>query len=107
MNRFKLSLDTESINQESEEHSNNFYLKVKNLAEHCVKFIEGEHNKHNCNDNKFNRDIHDNNQEIISIEFSENCDNIDNIHKEEKKYFSKVITHFFTLKEKEAASKKF
>ena len=59
MKRFQLSLDTDSINLENEIHSNNFPTKVKNLAEHCVKYILGEHNTNNCNDTKYNREIHD------------------------------------------------
>lgn len=89
MNRFQLKLDTESINKESEEHSNNFYLKVKGLAEHCVNFIQGTHNKSNCNDNKFNRDIHD--------QDSSSLGNID-----DKKYRTKVITQLFQFKEKDS-----
>ena len=40
MKKFKLQLDTESINLENEIHSNNFPFKVKSLAEHCVKYID-------------------------------------------------------------------
>ena len=37
-------------------------LKIKNLAEHCVNYILGEHDSNNCNDKKYNKEIHD--QEI-------------------------------------------
>lgn len=61
--RMNLMLDTESINQENELHSNNFGLKIKNLAEHCVSFIYGRHNDTDCLNNKYNREYHD--QELI------------------------------------------
>ena len=59
MKKFQLQLDTESINLENEMHSNNFPIKVKNLAEHCVNYIIGTHDINNCNDKKYNREIHD------------------------------------------------
>ena len=44
MKKFQLQLDTDSINLENEIHSNNFPLKIKSLAEHCVNYILGEDN---------------------------------------------------------------
>ena len=61
MKKFKFQLDTESINRENEIHSNNFPIKVKNLAEHCINFITGTHNADNCSDRKYNRELHDQN----------------------------------------------
>lgn len=59
LDKLKLRLDTESINQESEIHSNNFGMKIKSLAEHCVSYIYGYHNEKDCSNNKYNKDIHD------------------------------------------------
>ena len=59
MKKFHFQLDTDSINKENELHTNNFNMKVKNLAEHCIQFIEGTHSEINCTDNKFDRNIHD------------------------------------------------
>ena len=68
MKKFKFQLDTESINRENELHSNNFPLKVKNLAEHCINFINGLHNIYDCSDRRFNREIHDSNIIQMPIE---------------------------------------
>ena len=65
MKKFKLSLDIESINLENEMHSNNFHIKVKNLAEHCVNYILGEHDTNECDDKKYDKEMHD--QESIPI----------------------------------------
>ena len=67
MKRFQLKLDTDSINRENEEHSNGFHMKVKNLAEHCVQFLDGTQNEIDCTDNKFDRNIHDNQEDITGI----------------------------------------
>ena len=67
MKKFQFKLDTDSINRENEEHSNGFHMKVKNLAEHCVKFLEGSQNEIDCSDNKFDRNIHDDQEDITGI----------------------------------------
>ena len=89
MKKFKLQLDTDSINLENEMHSNNFHLKVKNLAEHCVKFLFGEHNSNDCNNMKYYKEIHD--QEIIPIIEDNNDEDILNNHK--------FIAHIFQYNE--------
>ena len=60
MNKFGLTIDTESINLENEIHINNFANKVKNLAKHCVDYINSTEDKSDCNDNKFLPEFHDN-----------------------------------------------
>ncbi len=84
MSVFFLELDTESINKENEDHNNNFHFKVKNLAEHCVDYIEGKQSKNDCNSQKFNKDIHD---------------QID--PPKSKKFRTKIINHFFKINDKE------
>ena len=79
MKKFKLQLDTDRINLENEIHSNNFHFKVKNLAEHCIKFLIGEHNSNDCNDMKYHKEIHD--QDIIPIIEDNNDEDILNKHK--------------------------
>ncbi len=59
MNKLKLTLDTDTINMENEIHINNFSQKIKNLAQHCVNFIIGKEDKTDCSNNKFLREIHD------------------------------------------------
>ena len=59
MNKIKLTLDTDTINMENEIHINNFSQKIKNLAQHCVNFIIGTEDKTDCSNNKFFREIHD------------------------------------------------
>ena len=48
MNKFKLTIDTDTINMEDEVHNNNFSQKIKNLAQHCVNFIIGTEDKTDC-----------------------------------------------------------
>ena len=60
MNKFKLIIDTESINLENEIHISNFSNKIKNLARHCVNYINSIEDKTDCNDNKFLPEFHDN-----------------------------------------------
>jgi len=95
MKKFQLSLDTDSINLENEIHSNNFPIKVKNLAEHCVKYILGEHNTDNCNDTKYNREFHD--QDIIPIPMEKDINNRDtSFHTQNTQ---KLFKQFFRFKE--------
>ncbi len=89
MKKFQLSLDTDSINLESEMHSNNFHIKVKNLAEHCVNYLLGEHDRNDCDDKKYDKDIHD--QEISQTPIG-SYDN-DEINKQ------KIIAQIFQFKE--------
>ena len=89
MKKFQLQLDTDSINLENEIHSNSFPLKVKNLAEHCVNFLLGTHNSNDCNDIKYNREIHD--QEIISK--INKKDDEDDIHAQ------KIIAQIFQFRD--------
>ena len=63
MNKFKLTLDTDTINMENEIHINNFSQKIKNLAQHCINFIKGIEDKRDCLDNKFMREFHDDDSE--------------------------------------------
>ena len=95
MKKFQLQLDTESINLENEMHSNNFPIKVKNLAEHCVNYIIGTHDINNCNDKKYNREIHD--QGI----FPTPINNID----EESINTQKIIAQIFQFNEHNFKSK--
>ena len=67
MKKFHLELDTDSINKENEEHTKSFNMKIKHLADHCIQFIEGAHNEINCADNKFDRNIHDIQEEAEKI----------------------------------------
>ena len=73
MKKFTLQLDTDSINLENEIHSNNFPIKVKNLAEHCVNYVLGSQNSNDCNNIKYNREIHD--QDIFPINKINNDEN--------------------------------
>ena len=59
MNKLQLSIDTESINQENEAHTSNFYKKVQSLAEHCVKHLEGRESNEKCDDRIFDKNCHD------------------------------------------------
>ena len=58
MSRFKLCLDVDSINQENEFHLNNFGLKIKSLAEHCVNYANGNTNIKECKSLKFVKEFH-------------------------------------------------
>ena len=91
MKKFSLQLDTDSINLENEIHSNSFPLKVKNLAEHCVNFILQTHNSNDCNNIKYNREIHD--QEIFPNNKINNDDDEDEIDQQ------KIIAQIFHFKE--------
>ncbi len=68
MNKFKLTIDTESINLENEIHMNNFSQKIKNLAFHCVNYILGIEDENHCSNNKFLREFHDENDYNTTIE---------------------------------------
>ena len=59
MSKFKLTIDTDTINMENEIHINNFSQKIKNLAQHCVNYINGIEDKQDCLDNRFIREFHD------------------------------------------------
>ena len=59
MSKFKLTIDTDTINMENEIHINNFSQKIKNLAQHCVNYIHGIEDKQDCLDNRFIREFHD------------------------------------------------
>ena len=63
MNKFKLTIDTESINIENEIHINNFSQKIKNLAQHCVNFINGIEDDTDCSNNRFLPEFHDDDSE--------------------------------------------
>ena len=89
MRKFKLQLDTESINLENEIHSNNFPFKVKSLAEHCVNYVLGTENTNDCNNIKYNREIHD--QELFPINTTNNDE--DTINEQ------KIIAQIFQFKE--------
>ena len=93
MKKFQLKLDTDSINLENEIHSNNFHLKVKNLAEHCVNYLLGEHNSNDCNDKKYNKEIHD--QEINATPEDNYGEDYDN----DALKTQKIIAHIFQFKE--------
>lgn len=70
MNKFKLTIDTESINLENEIHMNNFSQKIKNLALHCVNYILRIEDEKNCSNNKFLREFHDENDYNTTIELN-------------------------------------
>ena len=59
MNKYKLTIDVERINLENERHIRNFSQKIKNLAQHCVNFINSLADKTDCNNKRFLREIHD------------------------------------------------
>ena len=59
MNKFKLTIDVDKINLEKEAHIRNFSQKIKNLAQHCVNFINSIDNKTDCSNKRFLREIHD------------------------------------------------
>ena len=48
MNKFKLTIDVEKINLEKEAHIRNFSQKIKNLAQHCVNYINSIDNEADC-----------------------------------------------------------
>ena len=59
MNKFKLTIDVDKINLEKEAHIRNFSQKIKNLAQHCVNFINSIYNEIVCSNNRFLIEIHD------------------------------------------------
>ena len=59
MNKLNLTIDVEKINLESENHTRNFPQKIKNLAQHCVNFINNIVDKSDCTNKKFLLEIHD------------------------------------------------
>ena len=59
MNKFKLTIDTDSINMENEIHINNFSQKIKNLAQHCINFINGIDDETDCSNNRYLPEFHD------------------------------------------------
>ena len=89
MKKFQLKLDTDSINLENEIHSNNFPLKIKSLAEHCVNYILGEDNSNDCNNKKYNKEVHD--QEIIPTPLIK--------YNEDEIKAQKIIAHLFQFNE--------
>ena len=76
-------------------HSNNFPLKVKNLAEHCVNFLLGAHSSIDCSNIKYNREIHD--QENFPINFNNNFINKD--EDKDRANTQKKIGQIFQFKE--------
>ena len=59
MNKFKLTIDVEKINLENEAHERNFSQKIKNLAQHCVNYINSIDNEADCSKKRFLPEIHD------------------------------------------------
>ena len=59
MNKFKLTIDVDRINLENENHIRNFSQKIKNLAQHCVNFINSIADKTECSNKRFLPEIHD------------------------------------------------
>ena len=68
MNKFKLTIDTDTINMENEIHINNFSQKIKNLALHCVNYINGIEDKTDCSNNRFLPEFHDDDDNDSTIE---------------------------------------
>ena len=97
MKKFQLHLDTDSINLENEIHSNNFPLKVKNLAEHCVNFLLGAHSSIDCSNIKYDKEIHD--QENFPINFNNNFKNKDEDKDKDRANTQKKIEQIFQFKE--------
>ena len=59
MNKFKLTIDVDRINLENENHIRNFSQKIKNLAQHCVNYINSIDNNTDCSKKRFLPEIHD------------------------------------------------
>ena len=75
MSRLKLCLDVESINKENEFHLNNFDLKIKSLAEHCINYKNGHHSKRECQSLKYTKEFHiTETNNTINIIFNNNND---------------------------------
>ena len=68
MNKFKLTIDTDSINIENEIHINNFSQKIKNLAQHCVNYIKCIEDGTDCSNNRFLPEFHDDDDSESTIE---------------------------------------
>ena len=59
MNKFKLTIEADKINRENEAHIREFSQKIKNLAQHCVNFINSIDNETDCSNKRFLPEIHD------------------------------------------------
>ena len=59
MNKLKLTIDVDRINLEKEAHIRNFSQKIKNLAQHCVNYINSIEDKTSCSNKRFLPEIHD------------------------------------------------
>ena len=59
MKKFNLTIDVDRINLENENHIRNFSQKIKNLAQHCVNYINSIEDKTDCNNKRFLPEIHD------------------------------------------------
>ena len=70
MNKLKLTIDTESINMENEIHINNFSQKIKNLARHCVNFVNGIEDNTDCSNSRYLPEFHDSNDETTFDSFA-------------------------------------
>ena len=68
MNKLNLTIDVEKINLESENHTRNFPQKIKNLAQHCVNFINNIVDKTDCTNKKFFLEIHDDDDTVSTID---------------------------------------
>ena len=53
MKKFNLTIDVDRINLENENHIRNFSQKIKNLAQHCVNYINSIEDKTDCNKKRF------------------------------------------------------
>ena len=86
MNKFRLTIDTESINLENEIHINNFSKKIKNLAKHCVNYINSIEDEKDCCNNKFLPEFHDHNEatnEFLPSLIKSNIDSNYSLHSTE------------------------
>ena len=59
MNKLNLTIDVDRINLENENHIRNFSQKIKNLAQHCVNYINSIDDKTDCTNKRFLPEIHD------------------------------------------------
>ena len=77
MNKFKLTIDVDKINLENEAHIRNFSQKIKNLAQHCVNFINSIDNETDCSNKRFLPEIHDDDDDsTIDTHFAPTIPNI-------------------------------